>query len=78
LISSFLNCEGGGGGNSGDGCADAPPPHFYHFRRLKFNLQPLSFTFETFGKKLAKTKIDGRINVKNIKAKNIKKLNCLR
>jgi hypothetical protein len=31
--------------------------------------QPLSFTFETFGKKLAETKIVARVNVKNIKAK---------
>jgi hypothetical protein len=46
-----------------------PPPHFYHFRRPKFNLQPLSFTFETFGKKLAKTKSVARVNVKKIKAK---------
>jgi hypothetical protein len=26
------------------------PSTFYHFRRPKSNLQPLSFTFETFGK----------------------------
>jgi hypothetical protein len=32
------------------------PANFYHFRRQKFNFQPLSFTFETFGKKLAKKK----------------------
>jgi hypothetical protein len=43
--------------------------NFYHFQRLKFNFQPLSFTFETFGKKLAETKIVARINVKKIKAK---------
>jgi hypothetical protein len=34
------------------------PTNFYHFRRPKFNLQPLSFTFEAFDKKLAETKID--------------------
>jgi hypothetical protein len=33
------------------------PANFYHFRRPKFNFQHLSFTFETFGKKLAETKI---------------------
>jgi hypothetical protein len=33
------------------------PAHFYHFRRPIFNFQPLSFTFETFGKKLAETKM---------------------
>jgi hypothetical protein len=33
------------------------PANFYHFRRPKFNFQPLSFTFETFGKKLAETKL---------------------
>ena len=32
------------------------PANFCHFRRPKFNFQPLSFTFETFGKKLAKNK----------------------
>jgi hypothetical protein len=31
--------------------------NFYHFRRPKFYFQPLSFTFETFGKKLAETKM---------------------
>jgi hypothetical protein len=31
-----------------------PPPHFYHIKRPKFNLQPLSFTFETISKKHAK------------------------
>jgi hypothetical protein len=43
--------------------------NFYHFRRPKFNFQPLSFTFETFGKNLAETKIVPRVNVKKIKAK---------
>ncbi len=28
------------------------PANFYHFRRPKCNFQPLSLTFETFGKKL--------------------------
>ncbi len=50
-----------------------PPPYFYHFRRLKFNLQPVSFTFETFSKKLAKTKIVARVKAKIEK----RLLNCL-
>ncbi len=54
FFSSLQNSEGGGDGDSGDSCAD--PVNFYHFRRPKFNFQPLSFTFETFGKKLAETK----------------------
>jgi hypothetical protein len=45
------------------------PANFYHFRRQKFNFQPLSITFETFGKKLAETKIVAMVNVKKIKAK---------
>jgi hypothetical protein len=45
------------------------PENFYHFRRPKFNFQPLSLTFETFGKKLAETKIVARVNVKKSKAK---------
>ncbi len=45
------------------------PPNFYHFRRPKFNFQPLSFTFETFGKKLEETKIVARFKVKKIKKK---------
>jgi hypothetical protein len=49
------------------------PADFYHFRRPKFNFQPLSFTFETFGKKLPETKIVVRVNVKKIKATKIKK-----
>jgi hypothetical protein len=49
------------------------PANFYHFRRPKFNFHPLSFTFETFGKKLAETKIVAKVNVKKIKAKNRKK-----
>jgi hypothetical protein len=44
--------------------------NFYHFHRRKFNFQPLSFTFETFGKKLAETKIVARVNVKKSKQKN--------
>jgi hypothetical protein len=44
------------------------PANFYHFRRPKFNFQPLSFTFETFGKKLAT--FVARANVKKIKEKN--------
>jgi hypothetical protein len=49
------------------------PANFYHFRRPKFNFQPLSFTFETFGKKLAETKIVAGVDVKKIKAKKLKK-----
>jgi hypothetical protein len=49
------------------------PANIYHFRRPKFNFQPLSFTFETFGKKLAETKIVAWVNVKTIKAKKRKK-----
>jgi hypothetical protein len=49
------------------------PANFYHFQRRKFYFQPLSFTFETFGKKLAETKIVARVNVKKIKAKKIDK-----
>jgi hypothetical protein len=37
------------------------PANFYHFQRPKFNFQSLSFTFETFGKKLAETKIVARV-----------------
>ncbi len=47
------------------------PANFYHFQRRKFYFQPLSFTFETFGKKLAETKIVARVNVKKIKAKKM-------
>jgi hypothetical protein len=49
------------------------PANFYHFRRPKFNIQPLSFTFETFGKELAETEIVARVNVKKIKEKKKKK-----
>jgi hypothetical protein len=49
------------------------PANFDHFRRPKFHFQPLSFTFETFGKKLAETKIVSRVNVKKIKAKKLNK-----
>jgi hypothetical protein len=49
------------------------PANFYHSRRPKLNFQPLSCTFETFGKKLAETKIVVRINVKKNKAKKQKK-----
>jgi hypothetical protein len=49
------------------------PANFYHFRRPKFNFQPLSFTFETFGKKLAETKIVAWVDVKKTKEKNRKK-----
>jgi hypothetical protein len=49
------------------------PANFYHFRRPKFNFQTLSFTFETFDKKLAETIIVARVNVKKTKAKKLKK-----
>jgi hypothetical protein len=67
LFSSLQNYEGGGHGNSGNSCAD--PCQFLPFQRPKLNFQPLSFTLETFGKKLAETKIVARVNVKKIKAK---------
>jgi hypothetical protein len=62
------------------GIALLTPANFYHFRRPKFNFQPLFFIFETFGKKLAETKIVARVNVKKTKAKKIEKrlLNRLR
>jgi hypothetical protein len=47
------------------------PANFYHFRRPKFNFQPLSFTFESFSNKLA-IFIAGA-TVKEIKEKNRKK-----
>jgi hypothetical protein len=67
LFSSLQNSEGGGDGDSGNSCGDPLPP--FSFPKGKFNLQHLSFTFETFGKKLAKTKTFARVNVKKIKAK---------
>jgi hypothetical protein len=45
------------------------PASFDHFQRPKFYFQPISFTFETFGKKIAETKIVARVNVKKIEAK---------
>ncbi len=68
LFSSLQNAESGGDGNSID-----TPANFYHFQRPKFNFQPLSFIFETFGKKLAETKMVARVNVKKIKEKQRKK-----
>jgi hypothetical protein len=55
------------------------PANFYHFLRPKFNFQPLSFTFETFGKNCAEIKFVARVNVKK-KCKKIEKrlLNGLR
>jgi hypothetical protein len=78
LFSSLQNSEGGGDSDSDDSSAD--PANFYHFQRRKFNFSLLSFTFETFGKKLAETKIVAKVNVKKIKAKKIDKrlLNHLR
>jgi hypothetical protein len=46
------------------------PANFFHFRRPKFNFQPLSFTF---GKKLAETKTIARVNVKKSKEKKMEK-----
>jgi hypothetical protein len=66
LFSSLQNSEGGGNSDSSD--VLLTPANFYHFQRRKFNFQPLSFTFETFGKKLPETKIVVRVNVKKIKA----------
>jgi hypothetical protein len=51
LLSSLKNSEGSGDGDSGDSCADRPPPHFIIFEGQN-NLLPL-----------AKTKIIARINV---------------
>ena len=67
LFSSLQNSEGGGDSDSSDSFAD--PCQFLPFPKRKFNFQPLSFTFETFGKKLAETKIVARVNVKKIKTK---------
>jgi hypothetical protein len=71
FFSSLQNSEGGGDSDSGDSFAD--PCQFLPFPKTKFNFQPLSFTFEIFGKKLAETKIVARVNVKNIKAKKLNK-----
>jgi hypothetical protein len=49
------------------------PANFYHFRRPKYNFQPLSLTFETFGKKLGETKIVAWVNGRKSKQKNRKK-----
>jgi hypothetical protein len=77
LFSSLQNSEGCGNGDSGYSFAD--PCQFLPFPRPrpKFNFQPLSFTFETFGKKLAETKIVARVNGKKIKAKKLKKGFCI-
>ncbi len=71
LFSSLHNSEGGG--DSDSAIVLLTPANFYHFQRGKFYFQPLSFTFETFGKKLAETNIIARVNVKKIKAKKIDK-----
>ncbi len=69
FFSSLQNSEGG----ATAAIVLLTPANFYHFLRPKFNFLPLSFTFETFGKKLAETKIVARVNVKKIKAKKLKK-----
>ncbi len=51
LFSSLQTSEGRGNGKAA--IVVLNPANFYHFRRPKFNFQPLSFTFETFDKKLA-------------------------
>jgi hypothetical protein len=53
LFSSLHNSEGGGAA----AIVVLTIANFYYFRRQKFNFHPLSFTFETFDKKLAETKI---------------------
>jgi hypothetical protein len=58
------NSEGGGDSNSGDGFAD--PCQFLPFPKFQNSTFSL---FETFGKKLAETKIVARVNVKKIKLK---------
>ncbi len=63
---SLQNAEGCGNGDSGDSFADLC--QFLPFPKTKFNFQPFSFTFETFGKKLAETKIVAWVNGKKIKA----------
>jgi hypothetical protein len=51
-----------------------PPPHpIFTISEGQNHFQRLSFTFETFGKKFAETKIVAMVNVKKIKAKNIEK-----
>ncbi len=67
VFSSLQTSEGGGIGDSGSSVLT--PANFDHIRRPKFNFQPLSFTSETFGKKLAETKIVARVNVKKIKTR---------
>ena len=71
LFSSLHNSKGGARATAE--IVLLTPANFYHFRRQKFNFQPLSFTFEAFGKKLAEIKIVARVNVKKIKAKKMKK-----
>jgi hypothetical protein len=79
LFLSLQNSEGGVDSDRVYCFADpqAPPPHPI-FTILEG--PRLSFTFETFGKKLAETKTVAMVNVKKIKAKNIEKrlLNRLR
>ncbi len=67
LFSSLHNSEGDGDSDSSDSFAD--PCQFIPFPKTKIYFQPLSFTLETFGKKLAETKIVASINVKTIKAR---------
>ncbi len=70
LFSSLQNSEGVGDGDSGDSCADPPPPIFTisDGQNLTCRISPSLF-FETFAKKLAEAKIVARLNVKKIKAK---------
>jgi hypothetical protein len=62
------NSEGGGDSDSGDSFAD--PCQFFTISEDQNSTFSL---FETFGKKLAETKIVARVNVKKIKAKKLKK-----
>ncbi len=68
LFSSLQNSVGGGDGDSGDSCADTP--QFLPFsvgQNLTISLSPS--LLRLLAKKLAKTKIVARVNVKKIKAK---------
>ncbi len=65
----FHDCKNEGGGDSDSGDSFADPCQF-----LPSEDQNSTFSlFETFGKKLAETKIVARVNVKKIKAKKLKK-----
>jgi hypothetical protein len=71
FFSSLQNSKDGGDSDSGDSFAD--PCQFLPFLKTKIQLSASLLHFETFGKKLAETKIVARVNVKKIKAKKVKK-----